>query len=148
MAGPEQYLRVAFAGREFLLPNSASVAIEQRDALQLNDSDSGTEVAWWQSRGKRLPVYSLDGNFRPVRNGDWQRAVFLKAQPDPIGLAANAIELLPRTEVRVEPYHPLGQAPTRGGHLFSAASVKGTDLVLVFDPRALAAYLQTVVEGV
>ncbi len=143
MAGPEQYLRVAFAGLEFLLPSSASFAIEQRDGLIVNDSGAGSAVAWWETRGKRLPAYHLDGELNPVRNDNWQRAVFLNAQPQPIGLAANEIQLLTRADVRVEPFHPLGQAPTRGGQLFTAAWIQGAEVTLVFEPHALATYLLT-----
>ncbi len=147
MAGSEQYLLVVFAGQEFLLPSSASFAIEQREGLVVNDSGAGSAVAWWEARGKRLPVYHLDRDIRPVRNNDWQRAVFLNAQPHPVGLAANEIQLLTRTDVRVEPFHPLGHASTRGGPLFSAAWVQGAQITLVFEPQTLATYLLAVKEG-
>lgn len=147
MTGSEKYLLIAFAGQAFLLPSSASFAIEQREVLVVNDSGAGSVVAWWETSGKRLPVYHLDADLKFVRNDDWQRAVFLNAQPRPIGLAANEIHLLTHADVRVEPFHPLGQAPTRGGQLFSAAWVQGTEVTLVFEPRALATYLLTVKEG-
>ena len=147
MAVSEQYLRVAFAGLEFLLPSSASFAIEQREGLKGNDSGKGSNVAWWETRGKRLPVYHLDGDLKPVRDNNWQRAVFLNAQPHPIGLAANDVQLLTRADVRVQPFYPLGQAPTQGGQLFSAAWIQGVEVTLVFEPHALATYLLTVKEG-
>ena len=147
MAASEQYLRIAFSGQEFLLPSSASFAIEQRDVLAANTSSVGKAVAWWETRGRRLPVYRLDGDLRLVRDDDWQRAVFLNAQPQPIGLAANDVHLLAHVDVRVEPFHPLGQSPTRGGQLFSAAWVQGTEVTLVFEPHALATYLLTLGEG-
>lgn len=146
MVESEQYLLVAFAGREFLLPSSASFAIEQREDMVVNHSDAGSVVAWWETSGRRLPAYHLDADLNFVRNDDWQRAVFLNAQPHPIGLAANEIQLLTRADVRVEPFHPLGQAPTRGGQLFSAAWVQGVEVTLVFEPRALATYLLAVKE--
>lgn len=141
MAKSEQYLRVAFAGMEFLLPSSASFAIEQRDGLVVNDGGAKTAAAWWETRGKRLPAYHLDADLKLARNDDWQRAVFLNAQPHPVGLAANEIQLLAHADVRVEPFHPLGQAPTPGGQLFSAAWVRGATVMLVFDPQVLAAHL-------
>jgi hypothetical protein len=147
MAVSEQYLRVAFAGVEFLLPSSASYAIEQREGLLVNDSGAGSAAAWWETRGKRLPAYHLDADLNLVRNDDWQRAVFLNAQPHAIGLAANDIQLLPRADVHVESFHPLGPAPTRGGQLFSAAWVQGSEVTLVFEPHALATYLLTIKEG-
>ena len=147
MAGPEQYLLVAFAGQEYLLPSSASFAIEQRQGLVVNDSGAGNVAAWWETSGKRLPVYHLDADLKFVRNDDWQSAVFLNAQPHPIGLAANETQLLTRVDVRVEPFHPLGQSPARGGQLFSAAWVQGTQVTLVFEPRALANFLLTAKEG-
>ena len=147
MAVSEQYLRVAFAGQEFLLPSSASYAIEQRESLMVNNSGAANAAAWWETRGKRLAAHHLDADLNPVRNDDWQRAVFLNAQPHPIGLVANDIQLLPRAEVRVESFHPLGPVPTRGGQLFSGAWVQGSEVMLVFEPHALATYLLTIKEG-
>ncbi len=147
MAGSEQFLLISFAGQGFLLSSSASFAIEKRESLAVNGSGAGSAVASWETRGKRLPVYHLDRDLKPVRNDDWQHAVFLNALPHPVGLAANEIQLLARTDMRVEPYHPLGLAPTRGGQLFSAAWVQGAEITLVFDPQTLATYLLAVKEG-
>ena len=147
MAGSEQYLRIAFAGQEFLLPNSASFAIEQREGLTVNDNAADSTVAWWETRGKRLPVYHLDKEFKLTRSNDWQQVVFLNAQPQPIGLAANEVQLLTRADVRVEPFHPLGQSPTRGGQLFSSAWVEGVAVTLILEPQALATYLLTAKGG-
>lgn len=141
MAELNQYLRIGFAGLDFLLPSEASHAIEQRHGMIINDSGDGSATAWWESRGARWPVYHLDRDLELVHDDNWQRAVFLNARPHPVGLAANEIQLLSRSEIQVEPFYPLGKPATAGGHLFSAAWVKGAEAMLIFEPDALTAYL-------
>jgi len=52
------------------------------------------------------------------------------------------VQLLPRADTIVTPFTPLGHPPTRLGHLFAGAWVTGNRLMLVFDPKAIVAYLQ------
>jgi hypothetical protein len=137
-----QYLRVEIDGTSYLLPGSASFAIEQRDHLVVNDTDNTPVVAWRVTKSERWPAYCLDRMFKPVRHGHWQRAVFLEAVPHPIGLVVGEAQLMARTEVRVEPFTPPGLPTGRGGHFFNGAWVEGARAVLVFDPAALIGYLQ------
>ncbi len=147
MAAQDQYLRLGLGEATFLLPSSASLAIEQRDTLTADDGTAGAVTAWRVSRSARWPAFHLDHNLRPVAHGDWQRAVFLESNPYPVGLIANEVQLLPRSAVKVEPFTPLGPPKTRNGHIFSGAWVDGLNVVLVFEPSALADYLHQL-EGV
>jgi len=131
----------------FLLPSSASFAIEQRVNLVTNDSGGGAVTAWRVAHSDRWPAFHLDRDLRPVTHGDWQRAVFLESDPCPVGLIANEVQVLPRSDLQVEPFVPLGAPPTRVGHLFSGAWVSGASVLLVFEPRALAAYLHQLEDG-
>ena len=147
MAVTGQYLRIVLAGMDFLLPSSASIAIEQRDSLVENGDDDSPAVAWQESKGIRWPAFHLDRDLHVTKSDDWQRAVFLNARPHPVGLVANEIQLMPRSDVPVETFHPLGVPHSTHGHLFSAAWVNGNDVVLVFDPKALSGYLAGLENG-
>lgn len=142
MADSSQYLRVVLDGTDYLLPSAASVAIEQRDGMVL-ESGSGPVVAWRQTRAGRWPAYGLDAAFRPMRPARWQRAVFLEAAGQTVGLVAEDVNLLGRTDMHVAPFAPLGAAPTRFGHWFNAAWVDGHRVTLVLDPRSLLGYLRS-----
>ncbi|OGI42015.1 MAG: hypothetical protein A2150_05655 [Candidatus Muproteobacteria bacterium RBG_16_64_11] len=142
MADPTQYLRIEIDGAQYLLPSAASLAIEQRDHLVVNDTDDTPAAAWRVTKSARWPAYCLDRSFKPVKHGRWQRAVFLDASPHPIGLMTGEAQLMARTELRVEPFSPPGPAPSRFGHLFNGAWVEGSRAVLVLDPAALIGFLQ------
>jgi hypothetical protein len=141
MADSSQYLCLILDQEEFLLPSVASVAIEQRDALT-PDNGLGAVVAWRQTRQGRWPAYGLNASFQVSRPTRWQRAVFLAGDTAPVGLVADDVRLLGRTDLRVASFAPLGPSPTPLGHLFNAAWVDGQRVTLVIDPRSLAAYLR------
>jgi len=142
MAESNQYLRIEIDGMTFLLPGSASFAIEQREHLVVNDTDNSPAAAWRVTKSERWPAYCLDRALKPVKHGRWQRAVFLEAAPHPIGLIVGEAQLLARAEVRVEPFTPPGLPPGRSGHLFNGAWVDGARAILVFEPAALVGYLR------
>lgn len=141
MTTTEQYLRLRIAGRNYLLPSAAGYTIEQRENLQ---SEHGAThiVAWRIGRGGRAPTYALDAQLRPTRRADWQRAVFIGTRADAIGVVVDEVQLMPRGETHVTPFAPLGPPATRLGHLFTGAWVSGTNVTLVFDPRAFTGYLK------
>ena len=142
MADNRQYLRIGLQGVDYLLPGSAGYAIEKREHLQV-EASGGVIVAWRVTGGARAPAYSVDADLSPVARATWQRAVFLQGDAQPVGLVADELQLLAHEEVRVEPFRPLGPAPTRVGHLFGSAWVRpGLAPLLVFEPRALAEYLR------
>lgn len=143
MADPNQFLRVQLGGTSYLLPSASGFTIEQRENLITNKSPEGNVVAWQSVRSTRLPAYCLDGMLRVTRHQHWHRAVFLDAVPHAVGLVVDEVQLLPRAETVVSPFTPLGLAPTRLGHLFSGAWVTGNRIMLVFDPNAFVAYLQS-----
>lgn len=143
MADPSQYLRVVLDGMDYLLPSAGSVAIEQRDGLLAADNTTGPVVAWRQGRNGRWPAYGLNASFEFCRPTRWQRAVFLDAGGQPVGLVADDVTLLGRGDMHVAPFTPLGPAPTRFGHLFNAAWVDGHRITFVIDGRSLAAYLRS-----
>lgn len=140
MSQANQYLRIEIDGGTYLLPGSASYAIEQRDHLVVNDADTAV-AAWRVTKSERWPAYCLDRLFKPVKGGQWQRAVFLEGAGQPIGLAVGEAQLMARTEVRVEPFTPPGPVPA-DGHLFNGAWVDGTRAMLVLNPTALIGYLR------
>ncbi len=143
MADPNQYLRLQLGKTSYLLPSASGFTIEQREHLTINKSPEGNVAAWQSVRSARLPAYCLDGMLRVTRHHDWQRAVFLDATPHAVGLVVDEVQLLPRSETTVSLFAPLGLPPTRLGHLFSGASVNGNRIMLVFEPQAFIAYLQS-----
>ncbi|MBI3571416.1 MAG: chemotaxis protein CheW [Gammaproteobacteria bacterium] len=147
MADPNQYLRLQLGEASYLLPSASGFTIEQREHLITNKSPEGNVAAWQSVRSARLPAYCLDGMLRVTRHHDWHRAVFLDAVPHAVGLVVDEVQLLPRSETVVSPFTPLGLPPTRLGHLFSGAWVTGNRIMLVLDPEAFVAYLQSLGDG-
>ncbi len=142
MAETRQYLRIGLMGVDYLLPNTASFVIEQRDHLEINDAPDALIAAWQPVSGGRAPAYSVDADLNPLPRHNWTRAVFLQVGDRTLGLVADELQLLSRDDVRVEPFAPLGPAPTPAGHLFGGAWVRaGLVPMLVFEPKALADYL-------
>jgi len=139
---PHQYLRLDLGKANYLLPSTASFSIEKREGMLINNSPQSNVAAWRVVKSQRWPAYFLDGDFRATRYADWQRAVFLEAVPHAIGLVVQEVQLLPRAEVEVAPFTPLGSPPSRAGHLFSGAWVGDKNLILVIDPKILITYLQ------
>lgn len=146
MADPNQYLRLQLGSTSYLLPSVSGFTIEQRENLITNKSPDGNVAAWRSVRAARLPAYSLDAMLRVTRHHHWHRAVFLDAAPQAVGLVVDEVQLLPRAETTVSPFTPLGLPPTRLGHLFSGAWVTGNRVMLVFEPKAFVAYLQSLGE--
>ena len=142
MTDSNQYMRLQLGDTSFLLPSSSGFTIEQRESLITNKSPQGNVAAWRVVQAARFPAYCLDANPRVTRQHLWHRAVFLDTVPQAVGLAVDEVQLLPRAETTISPFTPLGLAPTRLGHLFSGAWVTGHRAMLVFEPKALAAYLQ------
>jgi hypothetical protein len=141
MADSSQYLCVVLEDTEYLLPSGASLAIEQRHAMAL-DNGLGAVVAWRQTRQGRWPAYGVNEFFQVNRPRNWQRAVFLEAGASSVGLVADDVRLLGRADIHVVPFTPLGAPPTRYGHLFNAARVDGQNVTFVIDPRALVGFLR------
>ena len=123
------------------MPGSATVAIDKRDSLSSNDSGRGAVCAWRTSGTERWPAYLLGARLQPTQDGHWERAIFLPADPHPVGIAANAVQLLPQGMVVTAPFRPIGPPPTRAGHLFNAVWVRDANVVLIFDPATLALFL-------
>jgi hypothetical protein len=146
LADSNQYLRLTLEDKHYLMPSSASIAIEQRDSLVL-DSAKPPIVAWRQAHLERWPVFALDPSLRLGRSLGWQRAVFLQGRSYGIGFVVTDAHQLSRTDLPVVPFTPLGPAPTRFGHLFNAASIEGPNVTLVFDTNVLSAYLQGLGDG-
>jgi hypothetical protein len=147
LAESTQYLRIGLWGVEYLLPSSASLSIEQRENLILNGGPVDTNITAWRAvNSERWPAFYLNAELELTRGDNWQRAVFLEATPHPIGLIADEVQLLPRTDVHIEPFTPLGLAPTPGGHLFSGAWVRANQVILLFEPNGLISYLQKLSE--
>lgn len=143
MAKAKQYLRLRIGAAEYLLPGATGYAIEQRENLAVEDA-AGPLVAWRTVRGRRQPAYVLDGALRPAAHRDWQRAVFIEASPGQgAGFVADDVHMLPESEITVASFEPLGSPPTSAGHLFGGAWLADKRVVLVFEPRALVAYLQS-----
>lgn len=143
MADHKQYLRIGLQGVDYLIPNSTNYVIEKREQLELNDAPDALIAAWQvMPGGGKTPAYSLDADLNPLARRNWQRAVFLQTGGPALGLIADELQLLARDEVRIEPFIPLGPAPSASGHLFGGAWVRAGHLpILVFEPRALSAYL-------
>ena len=143
---PIQYLRLQLGNVSYLLPSALGFTLEQRENLIANKSADGNVAAWRAIHATRQPAFCLDGELRVTRRQHWHRAVFLDAAPHAVGVVVDEVQMLPRTETTVTPFTPLGLAPTRRGHLFSGAWVTGNRVVLVLDPKAFVAYLQSLGE--
>jgi hypothetical protein len=144
VADSNQYLRLVIDGAPFLLPSVLRYTIEQRDGLMPNSAPGGRVAAWRALKSGRWPAYALDKDLRvttaPAR---WQRALFLEASPaSTVGLVVDEVQLLARGDVQVVRFIPPGPPPTGHGHLFANAWVHDGRVTLVFEPRALIAYLQ------
>ncbi|MEE8389110.1 MAG: hypothetical protein V3R65_11080 [Acidiferrobacterales bacterium] len=135
-----QYLRLKLDGAVFLLPSTASLAIEKREGLT-SSVDSTLVAAWRETASGRWPAYSLDSLLQPTSGGSWTRAVYLNATPHPIGLVADEVQLISTDLLQIVPFHPPGKAPTALGHLFNGAHIEGDDVFLVLEPNALITYL-------
>lgn len=144
MTDSNQYLRLVIGGVNYLLPGTLRYTIEQRDGLVVNDASDTPVAAWRTLRSGRWPAYALDGDLRPSRApANWQRALFLEASPGhTVGMVVEEVHMLARGEAQTVSFTPPGPPPTTAGHLFSNAWVNGNRVVLVFEARALIAYLQ------
>lgn len=142
MADTRQYLRIRLMSADYLLPGASNFAIEKRETLEVEPA-GGMIAAWRNQPGSRSPAFSLDAELNPVTRNLWQRAVFLQSTGQTVGLVADELQLLTREDVRVEPFLPLGPAPTRVGHLFNGAWVRSGHMpMLVFEPAVLANWLK------
>jgi len=144
MTSAPQYLRLTLDGASYLLPNTVSYAIEQRDTLMPNAS-AGNIAAWRTMRNGRWPAYALDAGFKVVRRRDWQRAIFLETAGRGVGLVVDDAQMLGRNDAQVARFTPLGPAPA-DGHLFTGAWLDGRTLTLVIEPKRLIAYLEEIGE--
>ena len=116
------------------------MAIEKRETLAMDTSRSIVS-AWRESSAGRWPAYCVDDDLIPSLRQDWVRAVFVQAQPRPIGIIGDEIQLVTVDSLDVTPFTPLGPPATSAGHLFSAAYVRGDSVSMVLEPQALVSYL-------
>lgn len=136
----KQFLRLKIGEAEYFLPSGTSVAIEKRETLTMDTSRSIVS-AWRESSAGRWPAYCVDDDLIPSLRQDWVRAVFVQAQPRPIGIIGDEIQLVTIDSLDVTPFTPLGPPATSAGHLFSAAYVRGDSVSMVLEPQALVSYL-------
>jgi hypothetical protein len=141
LATTRQFLRIGLQGANFLLSSAVNFSIEKREHLE-SDEPGAPIAAWHTSPTGRWPAYSVDRELNPVVRQNWQRAVFIEEGSSTVGLVADELQLLTREEVTIERFRPLGPAPGPAGHLFSGAWVRSGQMpILLFEPRALVAYL-------
>jgi hypothetical protein len=135
-----QYLRIQINKAEYFLPSGTSVAIEKREAL-LPDNSESIVSAWRQTSAGRWPAYCVDEDLIPSPRKDWVRAVFVQAKPHPIGIIGDEIQLLNVDPLDIGPFTPLGPPATSVGHLFVGAYIRGDGVAMILNPQALVAYL-------
>ena len=143
MADAHQYLRLTLTDRYFLLPSTSSLAIEQRDNLTTDHATSGYIVGYRKAGVTQWPVLSMNSVLQADPQMDWSRAVFVGNAANAVGIAVTEVLLLPRQDTEVELFNPIGPPPTSAGHIFSGAWIQDGSVVLVFEPKGLSAYLQT-----
>ena len=136
-----QYARLQLHGAHYLIPSTLGLVIEQRDALQPN-TEGGNVTAWRTQHETRWPAYSLDRAFKLTQRKQWQRALFLDAGADSVGVIVDEVQMLARADIQISAFTPLGPPPARDGHLFKGAWVEGRQATLVIDPQTFLAYLQ------
>lgn len=147
MAEGNQYIRIRIRNTSFLIPASASLGIEQRDVLEVNSSGNGNAVAWKVVGVNKWPAFALDEELNLTSGNAWEQVIYVQGDESAVGLAAENIQMIARTDVQVKPFMPVGPVPASGKHVFSAAWIEGNTPVLMFEPKALASFL-TVVGGV
>lgn len=136
-----QYARLQLHGANYLMPSTIGLVIEQRDALAPN-TEGGNVTAWRTHHDQRWPAYSLDRAFKVTQRKQWNRALFLEAGADSIGVIVDEVQMLSRSDIQISAFTPLGAPPTRHGHWFQGAWVEGRQVTLVIEPRVFLAYLQ------
>lgn len=144
MAEGNQYIRIRIRNTSFLIPAAASLGIESRDSLEVNSSGNGNAVAWKVVGTSKWPAFALDENMNVTRGNAWEQVVYVQGDNQAIGLAAENIQMIARTDIHVEPFIPVGPAPVSGQHVFSSAWIEGNNPILMFEPKALASYLTAV----
>lgn len=136
-----QYARLQLHGANYLVPSTIGLVIEQRDALQPN-TEGGNVSAWRTRHDQRWPAYSLDPAFKVTPRKHWNRALFLEAGNDSVGVIVDEVQMLSRADIQISAFTPLGTSPTRHGLLFNGAWIEGRHATLVIDPKVFLAYLQ------
>lgn len=146
MAEGTQYIRIRIRNTSFLIPADASLGIEQRDSLEVNSDGNGNAVAWKVVGANKWPAFALDEDLKLTSGNAWEQVVYVQGNGSAVGLAAENIQMLARTDISTQPFTPVGPVPASGEHIFTSAWIEGNTPVLMFDPKALASYL-TVVGG-
>ncbi len=141
MTDLRHYLELRFAGRAYLMPNFPDILVEPRENMQI--ARKGRAAAERTVHGASWRAYALGPDWMPIPESAWTRAVFLGIGTSrPAGLLVDDLRLLSASELRVEPFTPLGPAPVPGLHLFPGAAVSRGGLTLVLAADAVAAYLR------
>jgi len=141
MTALRHYLECSFAHHRFLIPNDSDLLVESRENMQIEKK--GRAAATRRVQGALWRAYALDGEFKPVLESGWTRAVFLETHDSrPVGLLVDDLNVLPVDTLRIEPFTALGPAPVPGHHLFQAAAMSPRGLTLVLTPSVLALYLR------
>lgn len=144
MAEDNQFIRIRIRNTSFLIPAAASLGIEQRDSLEVNSSGNGKAIAWKVVGTNKWPAFALDEDLKITSGNAWEQVVYVQGDESAIGLAAENIQVLARSDVQAEPFTPVGPVPASGKHVFSSAWIEGNTPVLIFEPKALALFLTVV----
>jgi len=133
------YLRIIEGGQTFLMSSDDVQAIERRERMSIDDSESGI-VGWFSQGADRWPAFRF-ADFLGLDAGGWDHAVFFKTIGRPLGMVAESIQLMPHQhDMDVRPFVPVGNKFT-GGPLFNGVWVNAPVPVLVVDSRRLIGYL-------
>lgn len=138
-----QFLKLTVGGIEYLLPGAASMGIENREKLLINNSESNV-AGWKEDMGNKWPAYAIDNRWNIDTSAPWQRVVFIPASPYPVGIGADEIEMLNDNDIEPVPFTPVGNPPSRYGHLFGSVWADGDKAYLVINPSGVAGYLLSV----
>lgn len=141
MAEDNQYIRIRIRNTSFLIPAAASLGIEQRDSLEVNSDGNSKAVAWKVVGVNKWPAFALDEDLHLTSGNAWEQVVYVQGEGEAIGLAAENIQMIARTDIQIEPFTPVGPLPANGKHVFTAAWIEGNTPVLMFEPKALASLL-------
>lgn len=147
MAESNQYIRIRIRNTSFLIPAEASLGIESRDSLEVNSVGEGKAVAWKIVGTNKWPAFALDEEMNITRGNAWEQVVYVQGDHSAVGLAAENIQMVARSDIQVQPFTPVGPIPASGKHIFTAVWIEGNTPVLMFEPKALAFYLAVVGGG-
>lgn len=139
---------MTMGGGNYLLPSGIVLSIENRDRIQLLDTDRLAKsylIGRYSVGNLNWPAYLFESEalFEP----DWTHAVFLKTARRPVGMVAKNVSVISQEQtVRLESFTVIGNL-LEGGPLFSEFWANMEAPALVFDAKRVSEYFSKMDEN-